>query len=62
MVNMIMMRERRRLLMKMRMSRRRTRRSRRLTRRRMRMMCETLAGVRATLLWVEFCLLSPKQN
>ena len=55
MVNMIMMRERRRLLMKMRMSRR-------LTRRRMRLMCETLAGVRATLLWVEFCLLSPEQN
>ena len=55
MVNMIIMRERRRLLMKMRMSRR-------LTRRRMRMMCETLAGVRATLLWVEFCLLSPEQN
>ena len=44
----------------MRMSRRLTRMSRRLTRRRMRMMCETLAGVRATLL--QFCLLSPEEN
>ena len=49
MVNMIKMRKRRRLLMKMRMSRRLMRRM-------------TLAGVRVTLLWVEFCLLSPAQN
>ena len=56
MVNMIMMmRKRTRLLMKMKMMRRR------LMRRMMRM-CETLAGVRATLLWVEFCLLSPAEN